>query len=290
MTKPVWTSTTNVPTHAGKIIYNSWVKSDAPTQSSSVTKMSVDWLRIEASSTATPTATAKPTVTPTATPTATATPGSGEPAPSSKYAVYDTFSSYNTNVWTKSDYTMDSFIDTKFMPSNIYYQDGKMVMKSYVDQHTGSELKSNAKYSYGKYRASIKLDQTEGSWLTFFSYMWETGANREGHNEMDFEFQKSGSTTTALLSSFHNDQLVQSRYTLPFDPSAAYHVYEYDWYSDRVEFYIDDNPTPIWVAKTVVPSGTTFLYFQNWIQQNPSSNHGDGENTEYVDWVTYEPF
>jgi beta-glucanase (GH16 family) len=211
-----------------------------------------------------------------------------DPAYSSSYALYDNFN-MNSGGWSKRSNTWSSsYAYTIFDPSNVWYEDGKLVLRSYVDDHMGGEYKSDDKYSYGKYRASIKVDQTPGTYLTFYSYQWPTGANREGHNEIDIEIQKIDGKYTALFSTWVEGVKSRYMYYMPFDPSEKYHTYGYNWYPDRVEFYIDDMSKPIWTSRSNIPGEPMYVYFQNWVQRDVPSDHGNGVNTEYVDWVTVE--
>lgn len=211
------------------------------------------------------------------------------PAYSTSYLLYDDFKSSNGRWSKRSNTWSSSYAYTIFKPENVWYDDGKLVLRSYVDDHAGGEYKSDEKYSYGKYRASIMVDQTPGTYQTFYSYQWPTGSNRQGHNEVDIEIQKIDGKYTALFSTWVNG--VKSRYMhyMSFDPSAAYHTYGYNWYPDRVDFFIDDMSSPIWTSKSNIPHEPMYVYFQNWVQRDVPSSHGDGVNTEYVDWVTVEP-
>ncbi|AFC99313.1 Beta-glucanase/Beta-glucan synthetase [Methanocella conradii HZ254] len=295
MSKPVYTSTSNVPDKPCYVLFNNWV-SKYSSGSSGVSYLYVDWVSVASASpsppptpkptvTPTPTPTPKPTVTPTPTPT----PITNEPTPSTKYVLYDNFNKDSSNNWTKrSNVWSSSYVYTIFKPSNVWYENGKLVLRSYVDNHTGAEYKSNGIYSYGKYRASIKLSQTPGTYEAFFSYQWPTST--KVHNEIDIEFIKgTDGTTTAMLSTWVNYQYDRKTIKLSFDPSAGYHTYGYNWYPDRVEFYIDDMSKPVWTSYGHIPNEAMYVYFQNWVVKDVPSSHGDGVNTEYVDWVTVEP-
>ena len=303
MSRPVYTSTSNVPDKPGYVLFNNWV-SKYSSASSGTSYLYVDWVSVSTSSaspTPTPTPTPKPTITPSPTPTPTPTPTpkptatptpipiSGEPAPSSKYLLYDNFNKDSSINWTKRSNTWNSsYAYTIFEPSNVWYEDGKLVLRSYVDNHTGAEYKSNGIYSYGKYRASIKLSQTPGTYEAFYSYQWPTST--KVHNEIDIEFIKgTDGTTTAMLSTWVNYQYDRKTIKLTFDPSAGYHTYGYNWYPDRVEFFIDDMSKPVWTSYGHIPNETMYVYFQNWVVRDVPASHGDGINTEYVDWVTVEP-
>jgi beta-glucanase (GH16 family) len=76
---------------------------------------------------------------------------------------------------------------------------------------------------------------------------------------------------------------------LPFDPGEAYHVYGFNWYSDRVEFFIDDMDEPLYTAYDSVPQESSYLLFNDFVVRKPPDDHGTGVNTLYVDWVTIEP-
>jgi beta-glucanase (GH16 family) len=300
--KIIWTSTRNIPTHASYLIFNNWVIKTPPA-GATTSKLYAAYISIEsgtsatptatpiATPTATPTATPKPTVTPTATPKPSATPTATPrptvtptPAPSTGYILKDDFTSLNSNVWGVSAYDQNSFIDTTFLTSNVWFSNGNLVLRADVDKHTGGELKSKGLYRYGKYRASMKLDATPGTYLTFFNYIWNGGNGGEKHNEVDIEVIDGGKK--AMLTTWFDGKRNYYIYTLPFDASAAYHVYGYDWYSDHVDFWIDGKK--VWTSTSIIPYQDTYLYFNSWVVKDVPASHGDGINTQYVDWVTVE--
>jgi parallel beta-helix repeat protein len=229
-----------------------------------------------------PTATPRPTATPTPAPTVTPTP-----LPGAGYLLNDDFSALNSGTWGVSAYKQSSFIDTTFLTSNVAFADGKLVIKSNVDAHTGGELKSKGLFSPGtRYRASMKLSQTPGTYLTFFNYIWAGGNGGEKHNEIDIELIKSGTTTSAMLTTWYDGVRNYYVYKLPFDPSAAYHLYGYDWYSDHVDFFVDGKL--VWTSRSRIPTQPMYLYFNSWVVKDVPADHGNGLNTQYVDWVTVE--
>lgn len=210
---------------------------------------------------------------------------SDEPLPSPKYILYDNFSTENEGWIKRSGPWYSSYVNASFSPSNVWIADGKLMLYSNVDQHVGGELATTKKLSYGKYRASIKTSQTPGTYQTFFSYVPPAG--NIIHNEIDVELIKSGTSTTASFTNLVNRQSAAYHYTLPFDPSAAYHVYGYNWYPDRVEYVVDDKI--ICTIRDKVPNEPMYVYFNTWVLRSAPAEHGDGENYEYVDWVTVEP-
>jgi beta-glucanase (GH16 family) len=202
------------------------------------------------------------------------------------YLLYDSFTAKNDDIWTVPSYRPNSdFIDTTFVPEGVTFSDGNLVMKSNVDRHLGAEYKTKARFLYGKYRASMRVDQTPGTYQTFFLYTPEPG----NHNEIDIELIKSGNVTLARLTTWVDMKKNERYFRLAFDPSKDYHLYGFDWHKDRVDFFIDDMETPIWTSTERVPQSSCYLYLNSWVVTNAPANHGDGLNTQYVDWVTVQP-
>jgi beta-glucanase (GH16 family) len=132
----------------------------------------------------------------------------------------------------------------------------------------------------------MKLDQTTGAYMAFFTFL---GPIPDGHNEIDIEILKQGTTTTAYFNSAYHGASTGGHYVLPFDPSAGYHTYGFNWYSDRVEYFVDDMTKPIYTAYTAVPQEPSYLLINDFVLSNPPADHGTGVNTLYVDWTTFEP-
>jgi beta-glucanase (GH16 family) len=76
-------------------------------------------------------------------------------------------------------------------------------------------------------------------------------------------------------------------YIANFD-ATVYHIYEYRWTATSVAFYINDALK--WTSSSYVPTQELYCYMQIWAEKNPAASHGDGVNTMYVDWVTWEPY
>jgi beta-glucanase (GH16 family) len=140
-------------------------------------------------------------------------------------------------------------------------------------------------YGFGKYRANMKLDQTPGAFMAFFTFK---GPIPDDHNEIDIEILEQGSTTTAYFNTAYQGTVGNGQYVLPFDPSAAYHTYAFDWYPDHIDFFVDDMTHPVWTSYKGIPQEPSYLLFNTHIN---TLNYPDieGINTLYVDWVTVEP-
>lgn len=202
------------------------------------------------------------------------------------YTLYDSFSQERSGVWIKPEYKPTStFIDTTFLPSNVEFLNGDLVLRSNVGLHQGSEYKTKEKFLYGKYRASIRTDQTPGTYMAFFVYTPDPA----NHNEVDIELVKAGNVTKAIFTTWVNMKKNEQTYVLGFDPSMDYHMYGFDWCPDHVDFYIDNMETPVCTSTSQVPQGSCYLYLNNWVVKKVPKDYGDGLNTMYVDWVTVKP-
>jgi len=167
----------------------------------------------------------------------------------------------------------------------VTFSNGKLVLKSTVDNHQGGEYCSVSRYFYGMYQASIRVEQTPGTTTSFYTYK---GPEPTGHNEIDIEFikQSDGSTTVYFITWLHGAKTGKS-FRLPFDPGAAYHTYGFNWQRDHVDFFIDDMTRPMWTSYSNIPNEASYLLFSNWVFSSPPP-HGDGINYEYVDWVSFK--
>jgi beta-glucanase (GH16 family) len=201
-----------------------------------------------------------------------------------EYVLYDHFTSINSDLWGVSDWR--GSLETRYLPANVVATDSKLALTAYVDNHTGGEVTSRGTYGFGLYRASMKLDQTPDTYMAFFTFK---GPIPDGHNEIDIEISKQGANTTVNFNVAYRNGSTGGQYVLPFDPAEAYHLYGFNWYDDRVEFFIDDMDKPIYTAYDSVPQEPSYLLFNDFVVNKPSSDHGTGINTLYVDWVTIEP-
>lgn len=119
----------------------------------------------------------------------------------------------------------------------------------------GGQLRSKSLlYGYGTYEARMNLPNAPSSVTGFFLYY-----GRDYEDEIDIEIFNNADGTTGpeadknrkiwfTTYAPHYDaygNLVENwtyhaEKTLPFDPTAAYHTYRYDYYPGKVSFYVDD--------------------------------------------------
>ena len=117
-------------------------------------------------------------------------------------------------------------------------------------EYTTGELKTNQKFSYGKYEARIKIPKGKGFWPAY--WLIGRGANNE-YNEIDiFEFWSADGTKykPSNLSKIHHITTFydyqnngstngcQTKYK-GIDFSQDFHIFTLIWEEDKMEWYVD---------------------------------------------------
>jgi beta-glucanase (GH16 family) len=174
-------------------------------------------------------------------------------APSDWKLVFaDEFDSFNDQLWDKADHTFDQNL-ARFRPSNISYQDGKMVLALKKESwqgrnYTGAELRTKnigGFYKYGRFEVRMKAARGSGIVSSFFAFRWNPW------QEIDIEFL--GKDPTKIhLNIFYNpgpegagtnygDLYHQSPVVLDlgFDAAADFHDYAFEWEPGRIGWYVD---------------------------------------------------
>ncbi|KAI1082219.1 glycoside hydrolase family 16 protein [Whalleya microplaca] len=172
-----------------------------------------------------------------------------------------------------------------------------LVVKSQVQDGmvTGAQIATtDLNYYYGTYRAGIKITDVPGTCSAFFWYMNDT-------QEIDVEFlsaqfnrdNSSFPVNVVLQSKESNDAGFDASHTqgfqriyLPFDPTAEFHEYRFDFLEDKVLFYAD----AVLLTEmngTGVPSSPGHLLLSHWSNGNPGWSNGppDTDATTTISYV-----
>ncbi len=204
-------------------------------------------------------------------------------------------------IWEKRGMDWNVYI----APQNVKTTNGKLDIKvsAYLgpppDKTYGGQVETQFTNAYGSYMARLKVAGPTGNpsqGVTNAFFYWSKQA------EIDMEFrsrwQGAFGPNTGLLDIVMHKNLpgggrrsYQAPVVLPFDPSKGFHTYRFDWYPDRVEFFVDSK-----LVKTVTnavlptPSMPGKLYFNAWTGNPLWSGLPPNKNTHfYVDWVNYTP-
>lgn len=162
----------------------------------------------------------------------------------------------------------DSFYGGDWLPQNIDARSGGAFLEVKRQDHgglpyTAAEMQSGGKYHYGRYEAIMQPARGSGLVTAFFTY---TGPwFGDPHDEIDIEFL--GSDTTKIhFNYFRNGKSIKpASFDLPFDASAAPHLYAFEWRPEGVTWFVDGVPyyaTP--VDDPGVPVAAGKVMFSAW--------------------------
>lgn len=139
-----------------------------------------------------------------------------------------------------------------------------------------------ADFRYGSYRAALKFDNTPGAVVGWFVYK-----DVPDLNEIDVEFLTEDLAHIHYTLHHIQANVDYRKDALDFDPSASFHEYRFDWYSDKVVYYIDGIRKDSLKVKVPDSAGAIMLNF--W-SSNIDGWGGPAPGKDaymYVDYVRY---
>ena len=209
----------------------------------------------------------------------------GQDAVSSRVEFLETFDSMQQvdASWTLSSWTG---ANRTHSPANVTVKNGVLELK--LSGSTPGTLPVCAEivsrkndFFYGTYRASIKMTNAPGAVVGWFTYLGNP------LNEIDVEFLTRDPNLAHFTLHHIQTSVDHASKTVPFDPSTAFHEYRFDWYKDRVDYYIDGQPYATLTNK--VPDQPSRLLLNHWSGNIPT--WGGAAPTEdvvmQVDWAYY---
>lgn len=141
----------------------------------------------------------------------------------------DDFDSFDEVRWAKGSHALGrSYLD----PNNVSVSNGNLALKLPANSLNGGEISSNTLYGYGSYSARMQLPNAPSSITGFFLYQ-----PPDYNSEIDIEIYNN-SSRKVIFSTYANGRQTNSQtMTLPFDPTAGYHDYRFDYAPGSVKFY-----------------------------------------------------
>jgi len=163
----------------------------------------------------------------------------------------------------------------------------------------GGQVETQFKNAFGSYMACFKVagftgNPSQGVCNAFFYW------SKQAEIDMEFRSRWQGAfgPGTGLLDIVMHTNLsgggrksYQYPVILNFDPSKAFHTYRFDWYTNKVEFYVDSK-LMLTVPNAVVPTPDMpgKLYFNAWTGKTDWSGNPPNKNTDFlIQWVNYTP-
>jgi len=103
--------------------------------------------------------------------------------------------------------------------------------------YMSGEIVSRETYLYGYFEARMRIPRGNGMVAAFFTFTRPDG--EESWNEIDIEFTARDPRRLELVYHVAGDAHLQVL-ALPFDASAGYHTYAFEWMPDQIRWYIDN--------------------------------------------------
>jgi hypothetical protein len=177
---------------------------------------------------------------------------------------YWKFGAYSSNKrWGKISWEWPS---CPLYPSQVSTSSGYLLLQVPGNQRKGGQIETvREDYSYGSYRARIRTGahsgtKDQGTVNGFFYYDPQT------QQEIDIEILSNDRvhfvTHQGLKNGINEENKKDEPYTLSVDPSAKYIEYGFDWYKDRVDFFIDGKRVKN--IKKYIPTGTGKVMLNHW--------------------------
>ncbi len=189
----------------------------------------------------------------------------------------DEFSALDTSRWTLVERSAGR---GRVMPANVAVADGRLSLKLPAGTLDGGEIRSNAAYRFGTYRARLKIADAPSSITAFYLY-----GTPDYAREIDIELFND-STRRIMFSTYSGGSQTNTRtVVLPFDPRADYHVYEIDYRPGSVRFLVDGTVMQEWSRGVTRSAMNVFVtvWFASWLE----GTMPDNDRTTSVDWIDF---
>ncbi len=202
--------------------------------------------------------------------------------------------------WGMPTFTMYNFRGDPEMVLNSAGINYLKLGRSESDIYPSGFIYTKGRFSYGSYSASIRVSDVPGAVASFFACNEIASVFSDGtHDEVDFEFL-TARPHAVLLTTWYmatgmegGEQTLTHNSFLYEDPKfdiRKWHTYRFDWYPERVDFYIDNKR--VWTSTRAIPKRdmqiALHIYtISSWkeVEFPPK-----GEIYQMTDWVEYRKF
>lgn len=163
--------------------------------------------------------------------------------------------------------------------------DGGLRITSPADTLDGGAIRSESLYRYGTYRARMKTPEAPSSITAFFLYSapdHEVEIYNDGSRRVMFSVY---SPTYGPDGNLVKKPTRTETKELPFDPSAGFHEYRFDFYPRKATFYVDGEPMQSWSEG--LPGEPMNIWVNTWFPDWLSGSKPARDRYTYVDWTEH---
>ena len=213
--------------------------------------------------------------------------------------VYAEFTDGMPDGWECADgWTNGSMFNVTWRKNNVTFSDGKMQLIIDNDKtptggipYSGGEFRSREFYGYGRYEVSMKAIRNDGVVSSFFTYTGPSDNNP--WDEIDVEIL--GKDTTKVQFNYFTDSQGNHEYMhdLGFDAAEDFHTYAFEWYEDKIVWYVDG--TEVHRATENIPVTESKIMMNAWCGKgvdgwlNAFDDTAVPLSAEYQ-WIKFTPF
>ncbi len=163
-------------------------------------------------------------------------------------------------------WTNGSMFNVDWRAENCTFENGKMQLIIDNDPeggeipYTGGEFRSKNFYGYGRYEVSMKAIKNDGVVSSFFTYTGPSDNNP--WDEIDVEILGKDTTKVQFNYFTNGEGGHEYLYDLGFDASEGFHTYAFEWYSDKIVWYVDGKEAH--TASENIPSTPGKIMMNAW--------------------------
>ena len=138
----------------------------------------------------------------------------------------------------------------------------------------GAEIVSaKSDFLYGSYRVELKSTSEAGTVVGFFYYKDDT-------NEIDIEFLTKDQQKAYFTIHENTGPNSHVAYNLDYKPADEFKEYRFDWFEDRVEYFIDGNLVA--TLDSNVPDQPGSILMNHWTLSNDAWGGGPPTNDAII--------
>lgn len=166
----------------------------------------------------------------------------------------DGFDYFDTDRWSKGDHTLGrSYLD----PANVSVSGGNLRVAIPRRTLEGGEILTNALKGHGSYSVRMRLPYAPSSITGFFLYK-----SQDYESEIDIEIYNDSARRIMFTTYTGGSQTHTTTMQLPFDPTAGFHDYRFDYTPAAVRFYADGRLMQTWTDG--IPTTDMQLMLNTW--------------------------
>ena len=190
------------------------------------------------------------------------------------------FTSLNRDRWLVTSRVERKLGRSYLKPENVSVRDGNLRLELPADTLDGGEIASEKLYRYGSYRARMKVADARSSITGFFLY-----EEPDFHKEIDIEIFNDPSGRILFTTYAGGEETNNVEKKLSFDPTADFHNYRFDFYPERIDFYVDGKLLHRFTEG--LPEDRMRLYLNAWFPTWLSGEKSNKDSYTHVDWLSH---